>query len=192
MASTFETSLGPERSYHNTKSAYILPNDKPEHDRLEAQSKCIFELMGKRIIHAPLSATNVHKALDIGCGTGIVTHEIASQFPDAQVYGLDLSPVPNIREKLPNIEYVQGNIIDIATPHEPDARFKHNSFDYIFSRFLVVGMTDWEGYIARCVALAKPGVLIPFSVTGEVADDIIRRGLKCTISTWRCTTFQTR
>lgn len=114
--------------------------------------------MGDRIIHAPLSASDVHKAVDIGCGTGIVTHEIASKFPNAQVYGLDLSPVPNIREKLQNIEYVEANIVDIATPDEPDARFKQASFDYIFSRFLVVGMTEWEKYIARCVALAKPGV----------------------------------
>jgi trans-aconitate methyltransferase len=116
--------------------------------------------MGDRIIHAPLSASTFHKAVDIGCGTGIVTHEIASQFPNAQVYGLDLSPVPNIREKLPNIEYVEANIVDIATPDEPDARFKQASFDYIFSRFLVVGMTEWEKYIAQCVALAKPGVCV--------------------------------
>jgi len=120
--------------------------------------------MGDRIIQAPLSASDVHKAVDIGCGTGIVTHEIASQFPNAKVYGLDLSPVSNIREKLPKIEYVQANIVDIATPDEPDARFKQASFDYIFSRFLVVGMTEWEKYIACCVALAKPGERVLFAL----------------------------
>jgi trans-aconitate methyltransferase len=114
--------------------------------------------MNNQLVHSPLSSHNVQKALDIGCGTGIMTHRIASEFPNAQVYGLDLSPVPNIREKLPNIEYIQANIVDVTNPTDPDARFKPNSFDYIFSRLLVLGMTNWPDYVSRCVALVKPGV----------------------------------
>lgn len=123
--------------------------------------------MEGQIIHAPLSAPTVHKALDIGCGTGTVTHEIASQFPRAQVYGIDLSPVPNIREKLPNIEYVQVNFNEVTAEHEPDARFKKESFDYTFSRLLVLGMTNWEDYINRCVGLVKPGVRSICSLTAN-------------------------
>jgi trans-aconitate methyltransferase len=120
--------------------------------------------MNDHLIHSPLAPQNVHKALDIGCGTGTITHRIASEFPNAQVYGLDLSPVPNIREKLPNIEYIQANFNDVASPTEPDARFKQTSFDYIFSRLLVLGMTNWKGYVQRCVGLAKPGVCYTFSI----------------------------
>jgi trans-aconitate methyltransferase len=115
-------------------------------------------MMNNHLIHSPLSPQDVHKALDIGCGTGAMTHWIASEFPNAQIYGLDLSPVPNIREKLPNIEYIQANFNDVTGPDEPDARFKQASFDYIFSRLLILGMTKWENYVERCVALAKPGV----------------------------------
>ena len=61
-------------------------------------------MMNNQVIHAPLDPQSAHKALDIGCGTGIMTHDIASKLPNAQVYGLDLSPVPVVREKLPNIE----------------------------------------------------------------------------------------
>jgi trans-aconitate methyltransferase len=120
--------------------------------------------MNNQLIHAPLVSPSVHKALDIGCGTGTITHEIASEFPNAQVYGLDLSPVPNIREKLQNIEYIQANFNDVTSPDQPDDRFEKGSFDYIFSRLLVLGMADWRGYIERCAALAKPGVhcVIPF------------------------------
>lgn len=39
-----------------------------------------------------------------------------------------------------------------------DARFEQDSFDFIFSRLLVLGMSDWRAYIERCVALTKPGV----------------------------------
>lgn len=105
------------------------------------------------MFHAPLVQDQIRKTLDIGCGTGAVTHHMAVSFPEAQVIGADLSPVPSVREKLPNIAYVQGNIMDLD-----DGRFEEGSFDLIFSRLLVLGMENWEAYIARCVALAKPGV----------------------------------
>jgi trans-aconitate methyltransferase len=123
--------------------------------------------MNDQLIHAPLAAPGVHKALDIGCGTGIVTHVIASEFPNAQVYGLDLSRVPNVREKLQNIEYIQANFNDVTGSDQPDTRFKKCSFDYIFSRLLVLGMADWKGYIERCVALTKPGACYALPIYEE-------------------------
>jgi len=115
-------------------------------------------MMNNQVIHAPLDPQSAHKALDIGCGTGIMTHDIASKLPNAQVYGLDLSPVPVVREKLPNIEYIQGNFNELSDPSTRDPRFEDGSFDFIFSRLLIMGMADWKGYIERCVSLAKPGV----------------------------------
>ncbi|OSS45178.1 hypothetical protein B5807_09373 [Epicoccum nigrum] len=140
------------RTFHNTDAAYVLPNDNIEHQRLELQSRLLYRLMGSKVFHSPLDRSEIHKTLDIGCGTGAVTHEMASMFPDAQVLGADLSPVPGVRQKLPNISYVQGNIMELE-----DALFERNSFDLIFSRLLVLGMPNWKAYVERCVALAKPG-----------------------------------
>ena len=124
-----------------------------EHQRLEQQNILLYRLMGNKVFHSPLDRSRIHKMLDIGCGTGAVTHEMASMFPDAQVIGADLSPVPEVRQKLSNISYVQGNIMELE-----DARFERNSFDLVFSRLLVLGMPNWKAYVERCVALAKPGV----------------------------------
>jgi len=74
-------------------------------------------------------------------------------FPNAQVLGADLSPVPEVKHKLPNISYVQGNIMELEA-----APFERNSFDLIFSRLLVLGIPNWKVYVEQCVALAKPGV----------------------------------
>jgi trans-aconitate methyltransferase len=103
--------------------------------------------MNHQIIHAPLDAQSARKALDIGCGTGTITHDIATRFNDAQVYGLDLSTVPLVREKLPNIEYVQGNIMELSN----DPRFEVASFDLIFSRLLIAGMTDCKPRPMDCL-----------------------------------------
>ncbi|KAF3043991.1 hypothetical protein E8E12_004916 [Didymella heteroderae] len=68
------------------------------------------------------------------------------------ILGADLSPVPQVRQKLASIQYVQGNIMNIS-----DARFEQDSFDLIFSRLLVLGMSNWKVYIERCVSLTRPG-----------------------------------
>jgi ubiquinone/menaquinone biosynthesis C-methylase UbiE len=172
--------MADARTFHDTDAAYVLPNEyvelviylgfehrhilvprtnsvnktsNVEHQRLELQSRLLYRLMGNKVFHSPLHRSKIHKTLDIGCGTGAVTHEMASMFPDAQVLGADLSPVPEVRQKLPNISYVQGDIMELE-----DARFEQNSFDMIFSRLLVLGMPHWKAYVERCVALAKPGV----------------------------------
>jgi ubiquinone/menaquinone biosynthesis C-methylase UbiE len=129
-----------------------------EHDRLEIQAVGLRALAGDKVIHAPLSTPAIRKALDIGCGTGVVTHELSSKYPNAQVYGIDLTPVPSLRTKLKNTEYIEGDVFKLADNKNPDPRFEVASFDYIFSRFLVMGMTEWKKYVELCASLTAPGV----------------------------------
>ncbi|KAJ4379597.1 hypothetical protein N0V86_004778 [Didymella sp. IMI 355093] len=145
------------RTFHSTNAAYVLPNDNIEHQRLELQHRLLWQIMGNKVFHAPLNGEAIHKTLDIGCGTGAVTHEMASTFPDAKVFGADLSPIPQVRQKLSNIQYVQGDIMDID-----QALFEQNSFDFVFSRLLVLGMSNWKVYVERCVSLTKPGHSSPW------------------------------
>ena len=102
-------------------------------------------------IHAPL--TNPAFVIDVGCGTGITTRHFGILYPAAQVYGIDLSPVPS-RPKPVNVEFIQG---DIRTLLKHDARLRPNLLDFVFSRLLILGMTDWEGYVKDMASLVKPG-----------------------------------
>ena len=109
------------------------------------------------VIHAPLH--NPQRILDIGCGTGAVTYHFGATYPKASsIYGIDLSPVPQIHRAKPqaqNISYIQGDVRKLA---ERDERLGAGTFDYIFSRLLVCGMTDWMGYMRDTVVpLLKPG-----------------------------------
>lgn len=138
------------------KTKYALPNDTTEHARLNDQGAGLAQAMHDTVIHAPLSPAQAKGTLvDIGCGTGIVTYKIADLFPSAKhVYGIDLSAVP-ISDKAPsNVEFVQGDVRQLI---DSDERLAASSVDFVFSRLLVCGMTDWPGYVKDVFKLLRPG-----------------------------------
>ena len=84
-----------------------------------------------------------------------MTNLLGAAFPEATVIGIDIAPVPELRHgKRSNVEYVQGDIRELM---EEDPRFKPGSFDYIFQRLLLFGMTKWPEYVSTVAALLKPG-----------------------------------
>ncbi|KAK3686726.1 hypothetical protein LTR37_019518 [Vermiconidia calcicola] len=139
--------------YHDTAAAYALPNDAPEHQRLELQCQALEQLMHGSVFHAPVQQPK--RILDVGCGTGRATIQLAAKFPDAQVIGIDLSAVPKLHPKPDNVEYVQGDFTELVK--SGDDRFQPGTYDYIFSRLLELGMTDWPGYVGAIASLLAPG-----------------------------------
>ena len=109
--------------------------------------------MNNKPFHAPI--TNPKRILDIGCGTGVLTAWLARTHPDAEVIGVDISAVPTRHEQPANLNYVQGNIMELAQSGDP--RFKPGTFDYVFHRLLVFALTDWSAYVAVVQSLLAPG-----------------------------------
>jgi SAM-dependent methyltransferase len=106
---------------------------------------------------------NATRLLDIGCGTGIVTHLMAEAFLQASCIGLDLSETPGLRYRPANVRFFQGNAAtqgptewmanDDGSPLPQDDHL----FDYVFSRLLILGMSDWPNFIKKVFLLLKPG-----------------------------------
>jgi trans-aconitate methyltransferase len=94
--------------------------------------------------HAPVERPS--RVLEVGAGTGYVTRQLASTFPDAEVIGLDLSAIPK-GEKTTAV-FVQGDIMDDGAVAGP--------FDFIYSRMLVYGIRDWPAYISASVGSSFP------------------------------------
>lgn len=103
--------------------------------------------------HAPLQ--NPRRILDIGCGTGRSTVQLARRFPNAQVIGVDLSVVPPVHERPHNVEYVQGEFQELV--ESGDCHLQAGTFDYVFSRLLVLGMNQWPRYFDLVSGLLAPG-----------------------------------
>jgi SAM-dependent methyltransferase len=102
---------------------------------------------------APLASPG--SMLDVGCGTGEMTLGFAKSFPlAAEIIGVDLSPVPQ-RNTPDQVTFIQGEFRSLVSSGHP--KLLPKSFDYIFSRMLVFGMTDWPGYIKQAFELLAPG-----------------------------------
>ena len=97
---------------------------------------------------------SVRTILDIGCGPGSWTRDVASRFPNAHVVGLDIDPpTADTASFPPNVSFVKGNVEDEEVFRSLDAV----KFDFVFMRCLVLGIHDWPKHLERCTALLNPG-----------------------------------
>lgn len=102
------------------------------------------------------------KIVDIGCGSGFATLDLARHYsPDAQIYGLDLSAIPEAaRSRAPsNLTWLRGNFLeDLEMTDEGGHRvFENNTFSHIFARALVYGIDNWHKFYAKTYDLLAPG-----------------------------------
>ncbi|KAG8417365.1 hypothetical protein J3458_004875 [Metarhizium acridum] len=100
-----------------------------------------------KLFFAPLR--NPQKVLDVGTGTGIWAIDFATEFPEAEVIGTDLSPT------LPN--WVPPNCIFELDDASQDWTFPDNTFDYIHIRFMAGCFKDWTKLYSECFRCLKPG-----------------------------------
>ncbi|KAG9115470.1 hypothetical protein FRC07_007545 [Ceratobasidium sp. 392] len=137
------------RQFHNTKSNYVLPNDKEEHKRLSYQHEAIKLAAGANYL-APLPELNAgagpQSILDVCSGSGQWAVEIAKEFPKAKVVGIDLSR-PVLSESTPpaNASFVIGDI-------KQGLPFETASFDAVHMRMVPSVRSEKElHFTRRCI-----------------------------------------
>ncbi|RHZ83291.1 hypothetical protein Glove_97g89 [Diversispora epigaea] len=143
------------RRYHNVEGAkYPLPNDDEELDRLH-QQHFLLRYVWQRNFGAPVKhILNQHgsKVLDIGCGAGSWMFEMASNYPNTQFTGLDISPIQPTEIKPQNANFIKANLLN-GLP------FENETYDYIFQRFLfsAIPKDSWHDVINEMIRVLKPG-----------------------------------
>ncbi|KAH6701342.1 S-adenosyl-L-methionine-dependent methyltransferase [Leptodontidium sp. MPI-SDFR-AT-0119] len=120
------------RGYHGYhEGKYLMPNDEPERDRLDLQHRLFCLTLGESLHLARLPT--IHRALDIGTGTGIWSIDFAEKHPDVQVYGVDLS-LMQLEWSPPNCTF---EIDDLSLSWTFEFLF-----DFIYGRMLFCSFSD--------------------------------------------------
>ncbi|MBX5459329.1 MAG: methyltransferase domain-containing protein, partial [Thermogemmatispora sp.] len=137
---------GPRR--YLQEQPYLLPKDLGEVNRLDFQHYVLRAILRGNYL-APIQQPG--RILDVGCGTGQWAFELAHQFPQAEVIGLDLEQVKATTPP-PNYRFVQGDL----TQGLP---FANDSFDFVHQRLLVgaIPLAAWPGVVQELARVTSPG-----------------------------------
>lgn len=144
----------------------IDPNLKVELSRLLRQDTLLTEHISG-LLPSYVDPTKISRVLDIGCGPGGWLTELARRYPQAQLYGLDISKamiehaVFNAQaEHLENVHFSPGSFTQLPFPDE--------SFDFINARLVqwFIDMRDRENVLREWYRVLRPNGYIRF-IEGE-------------------------
>lgn len=102
------------------------PNDDQQNDGLDIGHHMLTLLLNNKLFLAPIDEQAARQVLDLGCGTGIWSMDYADAHPNAEVTGIDLSPIQPAWTP-PNCSFVIDDI-------EDDWAYPSNHFDFIHIR----------------------------------------------------------
>ncbi|KAK4235348.1 S-adenosyl-L-methionine-dependent methyltransferase [Achaetomium macrosporum] len=128
------------RTYHAMSAGkYFLPNDDAEVERLDLQHHIVKFTLDDQLCLCP-KKDGAKRVLDLGTGTGIWCIEYADEYPEAEVIGVDLSPVqPNCVP--PNCRFEIDDLEKDWTWSKP--------FDFILSRMMTGSFADNAAIVAK-------------------------------------------
>ncbi|RSL93066.1 hypothetical protein CEP52_013480 [Fusarium oligoseptatum] len=141
------------RSYQHyalTNGVYFAPIDEDEISRLELMHGVLNRLFDSRLIFPPIRSPR--RILDCGCGPGDWAMEVASQYPDAEVLGIDISPHVIPENPPDNMELQVDDLNGRFT-------FPSNHFDVVHSQMVAGGIhaNRWRSYIRDIFRVLRPG-----------------------------------
>jgi len=147
--------IGREFKAHGNPK-YMLPGDDEELDRLLIQHYAVrFMFQGNFRANIQDGLDRGIKVLDVGCGPGSWTLEMATDYPNSLFIGTDLADVYPSAITPRNCEFVKANTIT-GLP------FQDNTFDYVYQRCMLLSFPEkeWPGVIKELTRVTKPGGFI--------------------------------
>ncbi|MEN8445110.1 MAG: methyltransferase domain-containing protein [Cyanobacteria bacterium J06555_13] len=133
-----------------------------EFERLYRQSNTLLEI--ERQLWPGLGIASGQQVLDLGCGSGIITHELAKQVYPSEVTGLDLSKKLLARGRQALFESDQGEFSQINATFQQGSvyqlPFHEESFDIVYARFVFQHLDEPMEALSNIWRILKPGGLL--------------------------------
>ncbi|KAG9253080.1 S-adenosyl-L-methionine-dependent methyltransferase [Emericellopsis atlantica] len=147
-SSILQYQLENGRSYHSlSRGKYVLPNDEMENERLDLQHELYVRTCQGILALCP-KGQGAQRVLDMGTGTGQWAIDFADLHPDAEVIGVDLSPIQP--------DFVPPNLVFEIDDLEKEWTWT-TRFDFIFARMMLGCFQDLPGMIKVAYDNLEPG-----------------------------------
>ncbi|KXH36300.1 hypothetical protein CSAL01_02670 [Colletotrichum salicis] len=139
----------PRRDDINKNQEYPFPNDEKESDRLDLQHNIYLLTLNYKLGLAPPNENpKAQRVLDLGTGTGLWAIDFGDEHPEAEVVGVDLTPVPTAFVP-PNVKFEVDDFEEPWTYSQP--------YDYIHIRGLSGSVDDWGKFFKKAYDHLTPG-----------------------------------
>ncbi|KAF2859032.1 S-adenosyl-L-methionine-dependent methyltransferase [Piedraia hortae CBS 480.64] len=147
-SSIFDYEVEHGRSYHAfRRGKYVMPNDEREQERMDIHYHTLRFVFQNRHFVAPIE--QLTSVLDVGTGTGIWAMDVADDYPDAHVIGIDLSPIQPTAVP-PNLEFL---VMDADEPWD-----YHSRFNYVHTRLMNgFSIRSWPFFYEQAFEALQPG-----------------------------------
>jgi trans-aconitate 2-methyltransferase len=115
---------------------------------------------GSRVV-AELNFTGAETILDLGCGDGVLTKQLADQVPEGRVLGIDAS-----KGMIDTAKELEGHNLSFAVQDINYMAFT-NEYDLIFSNAALHWVKNHDKLLLNCYSALRSGGVIRFNFAGD-------------------------
>jgi len=130
-------------------------------------------LLGRDGLIAAIAPPPGGSVLEVGCGTGRNLLAAAAHYPDASLFGFDISDAMLMQARAAvGRSGFSGRILLAradATSFEPRLLFGRGSFDRIFFSYTLSMIPDWQGALRHAAGKLAPGGVLHIVDFGDQA-----------------------
>ncbi|GAC1358276.1 MAG: hypothetical protein NVSMB38_41250 [Ktedonobacteraceae bacterium] len=166
------------------ENTYVIDTESgAEIARLTDQDRLMTRTMGTLLPHTLALSTASH-ILDVACGPGGWATDVAFQYPEINVTGIDISQsmiqYANAQAKVRRFSNLNFLVMDIL---QQTLAFADNSFDVVNARFMISFMHKeaWPRVIGEFMRVLRPGGILTLTEVDDwgISTSAALERLKC-------------